>query len=166
MRLRPYIHEIDYETVAGWADDERTYALWCARLVPYPLQKESFGKFLDDIAVRFGDAPFVALDDTGEAVGFFCYSLDNATEMGMLKFVITDSRKRGRGIGRNMISLAGKYAFEISKAKAVRLNVFSVNDAARRCYAAAGFREIWLEENAFVFGDESWGRCSMILERK
>ena len=166
MRLRPYIHERDFDVIAGWVGDERTHALWCAQLVPYPIEKESFGKFLDDIALRFGDAPFVALDDAGEPVGFFCYSLDVSTEMGMLKFVITDNRRRGKGIGRKMIGLAAKYAFEISKAKAVRLNVFSVNDAARKCYAAAGFREISVDDNAFSFGCESWGRCCMIMEKQ
>ena len=52
------------------------------------------------------------------------------------------------------------------KLKAVRLNVFSVNDAARKCYAAAGFREISADDNAFGYGGESWGRCCMIMEKQ
>ena len=46
------------------------------------------------------------------------------------------------------------------------MNVFSVNDAARKCYAAAGFRVISVDDNAFSYGGESWGRCCMIMEKQ
>lgn len=40
MRLRPYIHSKDYDYIHSWVTDERTNALWCANLVPYPMTAE------------------------------------------------------------------------------------------------------------------------------
>ena len=30
MRLRPYIQSKDFKHIAGWIDNERSHALWCA----------------------------------------------------------------------------------------------------------------------------------------
>ena len=63
-------------------------------------------------------------------------------------------------------ALASKYAFEITGAGSIRLAVFTANPAAERCYRSVGFREVSVAENAFSFGDESWGRRSMVLTRE
>ena len=65
-----------------------------------------------------------------------------------------------------MIELAAKYCFEILKAEAVQLNVFTVNERARKCYESAGFRERNTTPDAFPYGDELWGRCNMVLTKK
>lgn len=54
-----------------------------------------------------------------------------------------------------MLKLVVKYAFEISKADAVHLNVFQENPSAKKCYQKVGFKERTLTENAFRFKDES-----------
>ena len=96
MRLRPYISNKDFDIIKNWITDERTFALWCANLMPYPLERKSFDEFLAGIAERFGDAPFVAENDEGEAVGFFCYSRNAQTNEGMLKFVMVSPGYRGK----------------------------------------------------------------------
>lgn len=163
MRLRPYIASRDFNIIRNWITDERTHAFWCANLTSYPLEEGSFASLLEEAGNRFGDSPFVATEDDGKVIGFFCYSVNVENNEGMLKFVMVDSSVRGRGIGRKMIRLAVKYAFEISGADAVHLNVFPENERAKRCYEAAGFKERNLTENAFTFKDESWGRCNMII---
>ncbi len=44
MRIRPYIPDKDYEYLSEWIDDERTHALWCANLLPYPMIKQNAEK--------------------------------------------------------------------------------------------------------------------------
>jgi hypothetical protein len=39
--------------------------MWCANLITYPLEKEKLRSFLSEIAGKFGDSPFVAVDDEG-----------------------------------------------------------------------------------------------------
>ena len=88
------------------------------------------------------------------------------TNTGMLRFVILDPALRGKGFGREMVSLAAQYGFEETGAEAVKLVVFSANEAAKHCYLSAGFTEQNTTEGAFQFEDETWGRCNMIKERK
>lgn len=162
MRIRPYLNK-DFETISKWITDERSHALWCANLIPYPLEKSSFDSLLLEIENRFQDSPFVATTDDGKVVGFFCFSVNLDTNEGMLKFVVIDNAIRNKGYGNEMIKLAVKYAFEIEKADAVQLNVFSENPGAMKCYQKAGFAERTLSENAFQFKDEAWGRCNMVI---
>lgn len=164
MRIRPYLNK-DFASISQWIADERSHALWCANLIPYPLEKNGFDSFLLQAEERSGDSPFVATTDTGTVVGFFCFSVDLNTNEGMLKFVVIDGSLRNKGYGSEMIGLAVKYAFEIAKADAVQLNVFSENPGAKKCYKKAGFTERTLTENAFKFKDELWGRCNMVVNK-
>lgn len=164
MRIRPYQNK-DFDIISQWITDERSYALWCANLMPYPLEKNSFDALLQEAEERFGDSPFVATTNDGQVVGFFCFSVNLHTNEGMLKFVVIDNTMRNKGYGCEMLKLAIKYAFEIAKADAVHLNVFPENPGAKKCYEKVGFKERTLTENAFSFKDESWGRCNMITTR-
>lgn len=165
MKIRAYDADKDFGAISTWITDERTHAMWCANLTAFPLQRESFDKLLTDISERFGDRPFVAVDDEENVEGFFCFSLDQTTNEGMFKFVMVDPNKRGKGLGKQMISLAVKRVFEHTKADAVQLNVFTENPRARRCYEGAGFRERKTDVGAFRYGDEAWGRCNMVITR-
>ena len=55
MRIRPYIPDKDYEYVSKWIDDERTHALWCANLLPYPMTQKSFHDLLAKNAIDWTD---------------------------------------------------------------------------------------------------------------
>ena len=164
MRIRPYQNK-NFDIISQWITDERSHALWCANLVPYPLDKNSFDAFLQEMEDRFGDSPFVATTNDGQVVGFFCFSVNSHTNEGMLKFVVIDNTMRNKGYGCEMLKLAIKYAFEIAKADAVQLNVFPENPSAKKCYEKVGFKERTLTENAFRFKDELWGRCNMVITR-
>ena len=164
MRIRPYQNK-DFNTISPWITEERSHALWCANLIPYPLEKKGFDDLLQEAEERFGDSPFVATTDDGTLVGFFCFSVNLNTNEGMLKFVVVDNAIRNKGYGCEMVKQAVKYAFEIAKADAVQLNVFPENPGAKKCYEKVGFRERALTENAFRFKDELWGRCNMVITR-
>ena len=100
MKIRLFDLDDDFDVIKTWITDERTYMMWCANLVPYPLEKEKLRSFLSEISGKFGDSPFVAVDDEGRVVGFYCYSLNHETHEGMLKFVMVDASVRGKGIGK------------------------------------------------------------------
>ena len=165
MRLRPYIECRDFDVIKKWIVDERTHAMWCANLIQFPIEKDNFNEILNEAAERFGDSPYVATLEDGTLVGFFCYSANLDTNEGMLKFVMINPDYRGKGYGRDMLKLAIKYAFEITKVDAVQLNVFPENMRAKKCYETVGFVERRTDCNAFTFKDESWGRCNMIVTK-
>ncbi len=164
MRIRPYQNK-DFEVISKWITEERAHALWCANLIPYPLEKKGFDELLAEAEERFGDSPFVATTEEGKVVGFFCFSLNLSTNEGMFKFVVIDDSERNKGYGCKMLKLAVKYAFEIAKADAVQLNVFPENPGAKKCYEKVGFKERAFAEGAFPYKEETWGRCNMVIKR-
>ncbi len=166
MNLRQYIPSKDFDEIKNWIDDERIHAMWCAGRFEYPLEQENFEVVLKFMASQWGDTPFVVSRDDGTAAGFFCYSLNEETKEGMLKFIIVNPELRGKGVANEMLDLVSNYAFEKTGAEAVHLNVFTTNIRAKKCYQKAGFTERNVTENAFSYKDESWGRCNMIKHRE
>lgn len=71
MRLRPYIKSKDFKYIAGWIDNERNHALWCANNFPYPVTEEAFHNFLNKTMEEWTVSAFVATDDSGYTIGFF-----------------------------------------------------------------------------------------------
>lgn len=165
MRLRPFILCFDFDEVKNWISDERTHAMWCANRIKYPIEKENFEEIMLEAAIKSGDIPYVATTDDGKVVGFFCYSVNLSLNEGMLKFVMVTPEQRGKGLGKAMLQLAVEYAFNITKAESVQLNVFSENTMAKKCYENVGFIIRKTDVNAFIFKDESWGRCNMIINK-
>ncbi|MCM1026348.1 MAG: GNAT family N-acetyltransferase [Roseburia sp.] len=166
MRIRPYIPAKDYEAIEKWIDNERTHVLWCANLLPYPITQKSFHAFLEKEAIDWNDSAYIATEDNGTPVGFFCYSLNTEDSVGFLKFILVDPASRGAGYGKKMLRLALQYAFWITGAEAVQLNVFRENLPARRCYEKAGFAERKVEQDIFSYQDETWSRCNMIVRKE
>ena len=164
MKLRPYRYGEDFPLLESWITDGRTHALWCAGRFPRPLERRSFEEKLRGFA-EGGVRPLVAVRETGEPVGFLCLSPGPAPGEGRLKFVVIDPGQRGKGYGGEMTALAAEAA-GAAGIRTLRLSVFSVNEAARRCYARAGFTEEKTEDNAFTFGGEVWGRRVMALTIK
>ena len=165
MRLRPYIAIKDFYVIKNWVTEERMHTMWCANLIQFPIEKDNFEKIMKEPTKRFGDSPYVVTSDNGELIGFFCYSVNLDNNEGMLKFVMNNPKYRGKGYGKKMLRLAVKYAFEITNVQAVHLNVFSENEIAKKCYESVGFTERKTDLNAFVYKDESWGRCNMIIKK-
>lgn len=165
MRLRPYIASRDYEYLQKWVNDERTHALWCANMIPYPMTYEKFQEVLEKDSYDWRGCAFVATEDNGKQCGFFVLAINELKDMGFLKFVIVDNELRGKGYGKEMITLILKYAFEIAGVSLIQLNVFDINESARRCYSSVGFMEDSIAEKAFIYKDESWGRCHMTIAK-
>ena len=166
MRIRPYIPNKDYEFLSQWIDSERTHAFWCANRLSYPITQKSFHNFLEKISIDCTDSAYVATEDNGQAVGFFCYSINTEDNIGFLKFVIVDRVKRGKGYGKEMLNLALRYAFQITGAKAVQLNVFNENTLAKQCYEKVGFVERNIDKDVFSYKNELWSRCNMIVSKQ
>lgn len=165
MRIRPYIPNKDYVCLSKWIDDERIHAFWCANRLPYPMTPKSFHEFLEKNSMDRSESAYVATENNGQVVGFFCYSVNTEDNIGFLKFIMIDNTKRGKGYGKQMLNLALQYAFQITGAEAVQLNVFSENTLAKQCYEQVGFVERNIDKDVFLYKDELWSRCNMIVSK-
>ena len=165
MKLRPFELDADFDIIKDWATDERTHAMWNANRIAYPLDKTNLQQVLSEMQDKFGDKAFVAVTDQDEVEGFFCYSLNNESKEGMLKFIVVAPECRGKGIAEEMLKLALVNAFDNPDTTAVQLNVFSENVRAKKFYEKIGFKERSIAENAFAYKDETLDRCNMVIKR-
>ncbi len=166
MRIRPYIHNKDYEYISRWIGSEKIHSFWCADRLPYPITAEAFQDFLNQNSMDWTDSAYVATENNGQVIGFFCYSLNTENNIGFLKFIIVDNLQRGKGYGKGMLNLALQYAFQVTGAESVQLNVFNENTLAKHCYEKVGFVERNVDKNIFAHKDELWSRCNMIISKQ
>ncbi|MDE6531514.1 MAG: GNAT family N-acetyltransferase, partial [Lachnospiraceae bacterium] len=121
LRLRPYKKQ-DAETIVSWIGDEKMFRLWSGdRYNKYPIFAEDMNRFYTECEEQGDFYEMTALDETG-IVGHF--TLRMVEENPFLCFAIIDPKKRGVGFGKEMLSLALRYAFEILRVTKVSLNVF------------------------------------------
>lgn len=162
LRLRPYKKQ-DAETIVSWIGDERMFHLWSGnRYHKYPISAEDMNRFYMECEEQGNFYEMTALDETG-IVGHF--TLRSVEENPFLCFVIIDPKKRGIGFGKEMLSLALRYAFEILRVAKVSLNVFENNESAYYCYKALGFKEAGEKSETCQIMGENWNRLQMEISR-
>lgn len=140
LRLRPY-KACDAQTITSWIKSEFAFRQWCAdRYKTYPLTAEAMNRYYGSEQENDRIWGMTAFDDAG-VVGHFTMRFPHAGSFNEVRlgFVIVDDQKRGRGYGKEMISLAVRYAFDFVKANKVSLGVFENNRPALQCYRACGF---------------------------
>lgn len=165
LRLRPY-KACDAEIITKWLKSEYAFRQWSAdRYETYPITPEDMNLHYDGDKSNDKIWGMTAFVDTG-IIGHFTMrfpSNDNLNEI-RLGFVIVDDEKRGQGYGKEMISLAVRYAFDFIKVSKISLGVFENNPAAIECYKSCGFKIVKLEnaENYHCMG-EVWNCIEMEL---
>lgn len=176
MYLRVYNEETDFTYIGKWIRDERAHALWCADLLPYPLSMDGLYNYLIEqnirlyskssrdtsLSVKEHDAAYVYADENDHPIGFCVYTVNAQDRSGFVRFIMVDNTSRGKGYGTEMLKELQRFAYENTGVSSVRLNVFDVNAAARKCYEKAGFTIMENTPDAFSHRDEMWGRCMMI----
>ena len=166
IRLRPY-KKSDSPIICSWLTDEKGFMKWCAGMYTYPMTPQQLDDRYDEFC-KDDDAWFMtALDESGKVCGHLIFRKadceNNSIHMG---FIIISPDMRGKGFGKQMLSQALRYAFDIFGAKTVTLGVFANNASALGCYKAAGFTETDTEKECFEFGGEKWDCINMKAERK
>ena len=139
LRLRPY-KACDAEKIVSWTGDERAFRLWCAdRYDSYPITADDMNSHYEQFAFSDSFFPMTAFDGQGVCGHLIMRFTDSEKKVVRFGFIIVDDGRRGCGLGREMLGLAAAYAFDILKVSKITLGVFENNQAARRCYQAAGF---------------------------
>ena len=143
LTLRPY-EPSDAETIITWITDESTLRSWSAdRYDHFPITADNINAHYDDLSAERGDVhPLTAV--IGQSIAGHMVLAPAQYEPGAIRFmyVIVDDKRRGTGVGRRMLSLAVRYAFDELNAMKITLGVFENNPAAYRCYSSVGFRDL------------------------
>lgn len=163
--LRPYKNS-DAEKIAGWIKDEFAFRQWSAdRYESYPITSENINDYYRSFSDSDAFFAMTAFDENG-VVGHLTMRFTDA-EKSVLRFgfVIVDDSKRGVGLGKELLYLSLKYAFEILRVKTVTLGVFENNSSAYYCYKSVGF--IDLKNDQFEYYNilnESWKCLEMKMD--
>ena len=173
MILRPF-EPRDAATILSWICDETEFYKWSAdRYGRYPIAPDDViahyaglaasGRFFPLTAFEVADGAEVTPGESAVGHLIMRYT-DDAGETVRFGFIIVDPARRGEGLGRRMIEAAVAHAAGALGAKRITIGVFENNAPARRCYAAAGFREAACEpEYCRILGED---RRIIELERE
>lgn len=164
LRLRPY-KPCDAKTIVSWIQDEFAFRQWSAdRFDRYPLTADALNAHYDAQCMNDAFYPMCAYDDEGVQGHMILRFTDQAKKHLRFGFVIVNDKKRGIGLGKEMLSLAILYGREILKAESISLGVFENNPAACHCYLAAGFKITQLpEKEVYHVLGETWPCIEMVL---
>lgn len=164
LTLRPY-QPSDVAVITSWLKSEYLMRQWCAdRYERYPVTPEDMNAY-HAMYIDGQRSRALTLTDGDDIVGYITLRIpaDDSTEQ-RLGFVIVDDSKRGRGLGKALVSMAVKYAFETLGATKVSLGVFENNPSAIHCYESAGFRCVSLPETeSYECLGETWNCIEMEL---
>ena len=168
LRLRQY-KPCDADRIVSWIKDEDALRKWSAdRFGDFPITSGDINnKYFNsngDCTEEDNFYPVTAFDENGVVGHLILRYTDKEKKVIRFGFVIVDDSKRGKGYGRQMLTLAIKYAFEIFGAEKITLGVFDNNKPAYRCYKAAGFTETGEEILCEFFG-EQWRQIEMEIKR-
>ena len=162
LTLRPY-QPSDAAVIASWLKSEYLMRQWCAdRYERYPVTPEDMNAYYER-NIDGQQSRALTMTDGDDIVGYITLRApaSNPTEQ-RLGFVIVDDSKRGHGLGKALVSMAVKYAFETLEATKVSLGVFENNPSAIHCYEAAGFHRVTLSETeSYDCLGETWNCIEM-----
>ena len=163
MKLRPY-EKGDAESVLSWIDDEASFRKWSAdRYSDYPITAEDMNEYYAENSNHF---VFTALDDNKLAGHMIMRYIDESKRIIRFGFIIVDSKKRGKGYGKQMLTIALKYVFEELKVNKVTIGVFENNPAAVHCYTSLGFQHMEEKDESIDIMGEKWKCLEMELSRE
>ncbi len=164
LTLRTY-QLSDATVIASWLKSEYLMRQWCAdRYERYPVTPEDMNAY-HAMYIDGQRSRALTMTDGDDIVGYITLRIpaDDSTEQ-RLGFVVVDDSKRGRGLGKALVSMAVKYVYETLGATKVSLGVFENNPSAIHCYESAGFRRVSLPETeSYECLGETWNCIEMEL---
>lgn len=166
MELRSY-QEKDADKIITWIKDERELILWSADIYnTYPITANDINNFYKKCLVNKNFYPLTLIKDD-KVIGHI--TLRHPTKdkkIVRLGFIIVDPEYRGKKFGKEMIIQAIGYAKKNLGVQGFNLGVFENNVSACKCYESVGFKEAYVEKEAYMFKGEKWNCIEMVLENK
>lgn len=162
LTLRPY-QPSDAAVITSWLKSEYLMRQWCAdRYEHYPVTPEDMNTYYErNIDGQRSRA--LTMIDGDDIVGYITLRTPtDAPAEQRLGFVIVDDSRRGCGLGKALVTMTVKYAFETLGAMKVSLGVFENNPSAIHCYEASGFHSVLRHDTeSYECLGETWNCIEM-----
>lgn len=167
LRLRPY-KVSDARAITAWIKSEYELRKWAAdRYETYPITAEDMNEYYDKEKENPNLWAMTAFHEAGVVGHFTMRFVDDKREEMRFGFVIVNPEERGKGYGKEMLSLGICYAFDLIKVDKISLAVFENNKAAVNCYTSCGFEIVdeGKQEPFYCMG-EVWESFGMEIRKK
>ncbi|MCZ0704343.1 RimJ/RimL family protein N-acetyltransferase [Natronobacillus azotifigens] len=164
-----YFKESDFATLVEWNENTSPEFLmqWAGPEFTYPLTEEQLVNYIKGVnhpgANRY---LYQAVDeDSGQVIGHLAIvNIDYEQNSARIaKVIVGNPEARGKGYGKQMISLALKICFEELQMHRVTLGVFDFNQGALNCYQQVGFKIEGLLRDCRKMGDSYWSLYEMSM---
>lgn len=164
LNLRPYQQE-DAHAILSWIKNEKALRIWSAdRYGTYPIRAEDISAQYAGHETSETFFPITAVDENGVVGHLIMRFPGEDRDVLRFGFVIVDDSRRGTGLGKQMLSLAIRYACDTFGIKRITLGVFENNPSAYHCYKAVGFQDVQMEtEEYYSVMGERWKCLEMAL---
>ncbi|MBI9088781.1 MAG: GNAT family N-acetyltransferase [Desulfobacterium sp.] len=165
IRLEQFL-ESDCDPLIAVVPDARFLLQWAGPNYRHPLDATQLKRTL---ARAIGKQPSVkvfkaVLQTTSQVVGHIqLMNIDYDRECCRIGRVMIFPGHQGAGLGKEMVRLAVREAFDYLGLAEITLGVFDFNKAAIATYQRLGFEEYRLKIGAFTFRDEAWNLMEMRL---
>jgi len=160
----------DCDRLISWIPDARFLLQWAGPQYSWPLDRKQIAENLNKTE---GKRPeryiFKAVDSpAGDVVGHIEFiRVDYEKLTGHIgRVLIGNPSNRGKGLGKEMLSVFIDWAFGKLRLEEVTLSVFDFNAPALECYKGLGFKRFKFMRGARRFEGESWNIVRMRLQRK
>ena len=125
----------DFDRLIAWVPDEPSLIQFAGAIFSFPLDHGQLSTYLADPR----RTAFVVVNDD-QAIGHAEIYRETADTVKLCRILIGNPAARGKGVGRELISLLTGKAFSDPEVQSLKLHVFDWNTAAIRCYEGAGFK--------------------------
>lgn len=139
ISFRPF-RPADGDALVSWAPSADELLQWSGPHFSFPLDEKQLETYA---ATADKDRHLISgvKSETNSVVAHAELNLLSEHDVGQIRRVAVAPEMRGRGVGLTLMQWLVSFAFNELQLNRLELVVFSFNDPARRCYAAAGFRE-------------------------
>ncbi len=162
LTLRPY-QPTDSNVITTWIKSEYHMRQWCAdRYERFPVTPDDMNSYHQQYIDGHNSIALTMVDGE-DIVGYITLRVPaNDLSEQRIGFVIVDDSKRGKGLGKALVSMAVDYAFCKLGITKVSLGVFENNPSAIRCYESVGFhRVVRPETESYECLGEIWNCIEM-----
>jgi len=160
MQLRPFNIE-DAPIILSWCKTKEEFRKWSADRYPdFPTTPQLMAQQYapDNIF------PLTAVDEDGRIIGHIMLRRPDPQRPSLIRvgFVIVDNQLRGKGYGKQLVTLALEYAKQQLGAEKISLGVFLNNPSAKNCYESVGF--VPVGEVSYPIDGQDWPELEMIYQ--
>jgi len=166
LELRLFTED-DCDRLIGWVPDARFLLLCAGPGYSWPIDRNQLLATLERTrGYRPAYYMFKAVEsEYGATVGHIELQRYERRAGHIGRVLVGDSACRGKGYGKQLVSLIVRFAFTDLEFDLLTLNVYAFNTAAVECYRSIGFRRVEIRERARQCDDEFWDLLTMELRR-